>query len=117
MEISPYTGPPLAQSVTAEQPRAPHAPDGVVLENITVGLRCRPGIPIGTTGLYAVGVEGTVVLHPPGPTPQSVTITLWIESRAKYRPIPLVGVTALTTLVPRPFDLTMKSTIKLIGLH
>lgn len=115
LEIESIPGhPPL---VSPGNPASPQAADGVVLEQITLGLRCRPGLPIGATGLYAVGIEGKIVLKPSGSSPQSITLTLWIESAAKVGTVPLVGIEASATLVPSPFDLTMNSTVKLVGVE
>lgn len=118
LEIAPaQAGGPLVLEASPETPQAPLSPDALVVEQFIVGLRCKPGIPISNTGLYAVGVEGTVLLKPANGGSQSITLKLWIESQAALGGTPMIGVEAAATIVPRPFELGLSATVELIGIE
>lgn len=74
-------------------------------------MRCWPGIAIGSTGLFAVSVEGTIILHPADDASQTIIITLWIESGDRVGSTPAIEAEAVTTLTCSHFNLHMNATV------
>ena len=84
----------------------PTAAEALKLREITAGLNCQNGIPIGTTGIVLIKLQGTISLRP---NDQFVQVTLGLASRVKLGDVPVVsgeGTAKITTAPGFGIDLS-----------
>lgn len=98
---------------TAAMPAALETPETLRLKRLVVGLRCRPGWPIGTTGFNFTGVEGTIEL---GSGIEKIKIKVWIESEVRFGDTAAVMMVPEATIRPKPFAIDFRSPVYVMGL-
>lgn len=88
------------------------APDGLSLRQLTLGLRCKPGWAIGTTGFFLTGIEGQIQL---ATKIEQVTVKFWIDHKTPCGNVPCVSMVPKVTLIPDPFYLGLDGPVYFIN--
>ncbi len=109
LEIHPPDNEPVTTVSTAA---SDISAQGLALREVTVGLRCYPGVPIGTTSFSITGVEGTITLTG---NIESISVKLWIESDTRFGSVPLVSAVPQATLWPSPFKMRFDTSVYIVG--
>ncbi len=83
------------------------------LRELTAGLNCQGGIPIGATGIVLVKLQGTISLRP---NDQFVQVTLGLASRIKLGDVPVVSGEGSAKITTAPaFGLDLSAAISVLS--
>lgn len=82
------------------------------LREATVGMRCLPGIAIGTTSFFITGVEGTITLSA---GIDRVSLKLWIEHSTRIANKALISAVPQVTIRPKPFQMDFEGAAYIVG--
>ncbi len=115
-EIDPAALPPSSHAPMQAALRLPgelEAVQALKLREITAGLNCQAGIPIGTTGVVLIKLQGTISLRP---NDQFVQVTLGLASRVKLGDVPVVSGEGSAKITTAPgFGLDLSAAISVLS--
>ena len=91
----------------------PTAAEALKLREITAGLNCQNGIPIGTTGVVLIKLQGTISLRS---NDQFVQVTVGLASRVKLGDVPVVSGEGSAKITTAPgFGLDLSAAISVLS--
>lgn len=111
--LSPARYSPMDAAPLLGQWNKPSAVDALRLREITAGLNCTSGIPIGTTGVVLIKLQGTISLRP---NDQFVQVTVGLASRVKLGDVPVISGEGSAKITTAPgFGLDLSAAISVLS--